>query len=186
MSSQQKFFKVNFCDRKQLGEQFASQHSLLVPVQLHYFQSQETFMNMEVCERNSCMHGYHIYKNVWHAVTEEELQCKRELDNESDRYAVAIKKDGTIIGHLPRAISRVCSLFLRRRNSISCHVAGHRRYSANLPQGGLEVPCTLRFEGKVKEVGKLKKFVKSVCFEGEVKEVAKLNKIMKPKLVARK
>lgn len=115
---------------------------------------------MEVCERNSCVRGYHVYKNIWDAVIGEELQCERELDNENDRYAVAVKKDGTIIGHLPRTISRACSLFLRRGNSISCCVTGHRRYSADLPQGGLEVPCTLRFEGEVKEVAKLKKFVK--------------------------
>ena len=70
---------VNFCDRKQLviREQFASQDSLLVPIQLHYFQSQETFTNMEVRERNSCVSGYHIYKNVWDAVIGEELQCER-------------------------------------------------------------------------------------------------------------
>ena len=38
-----KIFTVNFCDRKQLvvGEQFASQDSLLVPVHLHYFQSKK-------------------------------------------------------------------------------------------------------------------------------------------------
>ena len=135
---------VNFCDRKQLtiGEQFTSQDSLLVPVRLHYFHLQETFMNMEVCERNSYVHGYHIYKKVWDVVIEEKLQCKRELDNKSDRYAVAVKKDGTIIGHLPRAISQACSLFLRRGNSISCRVAGHKRHSVDLAQGGLEVPCT--------------------------------------------
>ena len=114
---------------------------------------------MEVCERNSCVRGYHIYKNVWDAVIGE-LQCERELANECDRYAVAVRKDGTIIGHLPRAISRACSLFLRRGNSITCRVTGHRRYSADLPQGGLEVPCILHFEGEVKDIAKLKKFVK--------------------------
>ena len=115
---------------------------------------------MEMCERNSCVRGYHIYKNVWVAVIGEELQCERELANEHHRYAVAVRKDGTIIGHLPRAISRACSLFLRRGNSITCRVTGHRRYSADLPQGGLEVPCILRFEGEVKDIAKLKKFVK--------------------------
>ena len=57
-------------------------------------------MNESVCERNSCVHGQHIYKNVWDAIIGEELQCERELVNESDRYAVAVRKDGTIIGHL--------------------------------------------------------------------------------------
>ena len=30
--------------------------------------------------------------------------------NVQDRYAVAVKKDGNTIGHLPRIVSRVCSL----------------------------------------------------------------------------
>ena len=115
---------------------------------------------MEVCERNRCAGCYHIYKNIWDAIIGETLQCERELDNESDRYAVAVKKDGTIIGHLPRIISRACSLFLRRGNFISRRITGHRRYSVDLLQGGLEVPCTLRFEGEVKDVAKLKKFMK--------------------------
>ena len=101
-----------------------------------------------------------IYKDIWDAIIGEMLQCERELDNESDRYAVAIKKDGTIIGHLPRVISQACSLFLRRGNFISCLATGHRRYSVDLLHRRLEVPCTLRFEGEVKDVVKLKKFVK--------------------------
>ena len=116
---------------------------------------------MEVCERNSCVRGYHMYKDIWNAVIGEELLCEREPDNRSNRYAVAIKKDGIIIGHLPRKISRTCSLFLRRGNEITCRVTGHRRYSVNLPQGGLEVPFILRFEGEAKEIMKLKKFIKS-------------------------
>ena len=106
------------------------------------------------------MCGYHIYKTVWDAVIGEELQCERELDNVSDRYAVAVKKDGTIIGHLPRNISRTYSLFLRRENFITCRVTWHRRYSAELLQGGLKVPCILHFEGQIKEGAKLKKFMK--------------------------
>ena len=35
-------------------------------------------------------------------------------------------------------------------------MTGTRRYSSDLPQGGLEVPCTLLFKGRRKEVNKLK------------------------------
>ena len=115
-----------------------------------------------MCERIAvCMVAIYIYKNIWDAVIGEEIQCERELANEHNRYAVVVRKDRTIIGHLPRGTSWACSLFLRRGNSITCHVTGHRRYSANLTQGGLEVPCTLHFEGEVKDVAKLKKFMKS-------------------------
>ena len=37
----------------------------------------------------------------------------------SDRYAVAVKNEGTIIEHLPRKLSQVCSLFLRRGSTQS-------------------------------------------------------------------
>ena len=49
------------------------------------------------------------------AVVGESLVCERDPENASDRYAVAVKNEGTIIGHLPRKVSRVCSLFLRAR-----------------------------------------------------------------------
>ena len=93
------------------------------------------------CERNSCMHGYHIYMSIWDAVIGEELLCRRDTGNERDRYEVVVMKDGMIIGHLLRKISWPCSLLFRRGNSITCCVMGHGRYSSDLPQGGLEIPC---------------------------------------------
>jgi len=53
-----------------------------------------------------------------------------------DSYAVAVVKDDIIIGHLPRELSQVYSLFLPR-GTINCTVVGTRRYSRDLPQGEL-------------------------------------------------
>ena len=64
-------------------------------------------------ERN-CIRGYQVYKKVWAATVGEALVCEREPKNPSDRYAVVVKNEGTIIEHLPRKLSHVCSLFLRR------------------------------------------------------------------------
>ena len=50
---------------------------------------------MEVCERSSCVHGYHIYKDIWEpdAIIGKELQCEREPDtNRSDRYVQEMKQ----------------------------------------------------------------------------------------------
>ena len=74
-----------------------------------------------------------MYRRVWDAVIGEHLICRRESTNESDRYAVAVVKDGNVIGHLPRKVSQVCSLFLRREGTISCEVTGTQRYLADLP-----------------------------------------------------
>ena len=38
-------------------------------------------------------------------------------------------------------------LFLRHGGSIRCRVTASRRYSADLPQGGLEIPCIYKLEG---------------------------------------
>ena len=115
---------------------------------------------MEELSRVSCVRGYHVYKDIWDAVIGEAVICEREPHNVEDRYAVAVKKDGTVIGHLPRNLSRVCSLFIRRGGTIECTVTGTKRYSADLSRGGLEIPCFLLFKASPKEIQKLKKLWK--------------------------
>ena len=114
---------------------------------------------MEEREMPYCVRGYHINSAIWTAAIGEELVCSREPTNATDGYAVTVEKDGTIIGHLPRKISKVCFLFLRRGGSINCTVTGGKIYSADLPQGELEIPCTLLFKGKAKEIQKLETVV---------------------------
>ena len=76
-----------------------------------------------------------MYKNIWEAVVGETLNFVRELRNVRDRYAVAVEKNGTVVGHLPRKVSRVCALLLKRGGNIQCTVTGKQRYSDDLPQG---------------------------------------------------
>lgn len=89
--------------------------------------------------------GHHVYKEIWMPVEGEVLPCTRDVGNSRDPMAVAVKKGADVVGHLPRKISAICSIFLRRGGSITCRVVGHRRYSTDLEQGGLEVPCILTF-----------------------------------------
>ena len=56
----------------------------------------------------------------------EYMVCKRELTNVNDRYAVAIAKDDIIVGHLPRAQSKIYSLLLFRNDTIDYIVIGSR------------------------------------------------------------
>ena len=84
----------------------------------------------------------------------------RELSNAADPFAVAVMKNSTVVGHIPRKISSLCSMFLRRGGSLTCQVVSFRRYSADLPQGGLEVPCSLKFSGEMKDVSKVEKLIK--------------------------
>ncbi len=105
--------------------------------------------------RDCCIRGYHVYQDLWEAAIGEKLMCRRETSNVKDRYAVAVIKDNEIVGHLPQTLSLVCSLFLCRGGSVECEVTGTRRYSVDLPQGGLEIPCSLSMTGRSKEVKKL-------------------------------
>ena len=107
------------------------------------------------------MRGYHAYKHTWAAVYGEELPCEREAGNRVDAFAVAVMKDGTVVGHVPKKISSVCSLYLRRGGSIICRVTGSRRYSEDLIEGGLEIPCVLIFEGGATLTTKAKKLIVS-------------------------
>jgi len=49
------------------------------------------------------------------------------------------------VGHVPRKISKVSSIFIRRGGTIQGRVNGHCCYSADLEQGGLEIPCILTY-----------------------------------------
>ena len=92
-----------------------------------------------------CEGGYHVYHDIWEASVGEELPCERVDGNGADPFAVAIKRSRVVVGHIPRIISSVCSLLLRRNGVMKVEITGGRRYSAELPQGGLEIPCIITF-----------------------------------------
>ena len=98
---------------------------------------------MEEYKVSSVVRGYHVYRRSWSPSLEEQLECRREAGNDKDRYAVAVLKHGSVVGHIPRRISAACSLFIERNGRINCRITGARQYSADLPQGGLEIPCEL-------------------------------------------
>ena len=80
-----------------------------------------------------------MYKDNWDAPIGEEFYCEQEIGNRSDPRAVAVKRATAVVvvGHVPRFMSPICSVFLRRGGTINCRVTGTRKYSSDLPQGGL-------------------------------------------------
>ena len=85
----------------------------------------------------------------------KELPFQIEEDNVFDEFAVAIWKDGIIIGHVPRELARTCWYFLKKRHSsMICKITGHRRLS-EIEGKGLVVPCVYIFTGKTKHIDKL-------------------------------
>ena len=122
------------------------------------------FMNMSENKRytvESMVHGYHVYRDIWEAAVGETLPCQREAGNPYDTYAVSVMEGDTIVGHLPRSISAVCTLFLRWNGTILGEVTGRRHNSADLPQGGLEIPCKLIFAGSARDIAKVQKLLDS-------------------------
>lgn len=115
---------------------------------------------MDAVEMESCVRGHHISQSFWTPTIWESLSCRKEESNTFDSYAVAVIKDdiGHVVGHVPRKISAACFLFLNQDDhSIICTVTGSQRYSSDLVQGGLEVPCKLIFRGHQQYVDKIKK-----------------------------
>ena len=45
--------------------------------------------------------GYHVYKTLWIPAIGECLLSEKEPDNPKGKYAVCVKKENRIIGHLP-------------------------------------------------------------------------------------
>ena len=108
------------------------------------------------------MHTRLSYLQV--AVIGEDLSCEREPLNHVNSYTVAVLKDDTVVRHIPKMISRISSLFIARGGTIVCTPMGGRRYSADLPQGGLEIPCKLVFIGEQNKVEKVRTlFVRKTC-----------------------
>ena len=115
-------------------------------------------------EQNLCIrrYMYHVYREIWEAAVGETFECAVEPGNAHEKFAVAIEKDGIVIGHLPRKVSCVSALFLKRGGTINCTVTRRQRHSADLPQGGLEIPCVVIFQGQAKEIQKLKRVLKYI------------------------
>ena len=78
---------------------------------------------------DSDIRGHHVYKDVWTLVIGEELMCQRELGNLKDLFTMSVLKGSTIVGHVPRKISVICSMFLQTGGTIDCTVVGNRQHS---------------------------------------------------------
>ena len=94
-------------------------------------------MDLEEFTVQSVVRGHHIYKQIWTPTIGEELSVEYEGQrNQHDRFAVAVRKGGITVGHVPRDLSRTFYFFLQRRgSSITCTVNRHRQFVV-----GLEVP----------------------------------------------
>ena len=71
----------------------------------------QTLRGMSTITIDSSIRGHHVYRGVWTPVIYQVLICKRERHNIHDLFAVAVHKESTVVGHVPRHISAMCHTF---------------------------------------------------------------------------
>ena len=103
-------------------------------------------------EINSHITGYHVYKNMWVPVLGETLRAMMEPNNIEDDYAVCVKKNELVVGHLERGHSgrfaQTIFFFLRADSTARCDaiITGPPINLGDML--GQKVPCLLRITGK--------------------------------------
>jgi len=79
---------------------------------------------MDSLRLDSVICGHHIYKDIWTPFTGEILGVEQEAHNTADRFAVAVVKDETVVGHVPCEVSRLVWYFIKHDGTITCEVNG--------------------------------------------------------------
>ena len=103
------------------------------------------------------LQGYHEYRTTWNPSIGEVLCLKHKVNNVYDRYAIAATKIhpglliSTVVGHLPREISRFTYFIIDLGASMTCKVVDTAHRRSPLIQGGLEIPIEVNVEMEVSE-----------------------------------
>ncbi len=103
----------------------------------------------------SAVRGFHEYQTIWKPKLGELLTTEPDPYNIHDKYAISVKRDHLIVGHIPIELSKFCYFFIKRGGIITVEVVDINRRISDLPQGGLEIPAQLIFVGSEKDVDKL-------------------------------
>ena len=104
--------------------------------------------------------GYHVYKSVSTPTLQEQVYGEIEPRKPVDKYAVAVKKDEKVVGHLPLGengkFAKTIFYFLRADPYGKCKITVTGK-TVNLGDGdGMQVPCILHLSGQKSMVKILK------------------------------
>ena len=69
--------------------------------------------DLELVENNSFVRGYHDYLDIWDATV-----CE-VLDNSRDVHAVALLREGQVVGHIPYNLAPTVELAIPEK-SVGC------------------------------------------------------------------
>ena len=105
--------------------------------------------------RSSYFRGHHIYNwTQWTAETESILTSEPEKEPGvlvEDKYAIAIISNNQAVGHIPKFLSKSTFFFLKHGATLTIKMKGERRYSFDLPRGGVEIPAEFIYKSEKKE-----------------------------------
>ena len=111
-------------------------------------------------ETPSYIKGYHEYQKICTPFLQEELCGKMEPAIQVDKYAVAVKKDNVVVGHLPLGCSgkfaKAIFYFLHVDQWSVCKVIMTGKPVNRGDGDGMQVPCLLKFHGQKSLIGILK------------------------------
>ena len=113
----------------------------------------------------------YAYKNIWKPTVNEELETEMEPDNVMDKYAVCVKKNASIVGHLSLGkngkFAMMIFYFLRADQDAECKVVITGK-EVNLGDGdGMQVHCKLKISGPRKVVEIICKNIQCSTKEGK-------------------
>ena len=66
----------------------------------------------------------------------------------------------------------MCALFLEHNGAITCTITRPRRQSADLPQGGMELPCALAFSSDPSDLLKVKRVMATISIQPPPKQAS--------------
>ena len=104
-----------------------------------------TLVKVDTYILHSYFRGYHAYMNIWNLkLGDSDVEVKHEVNNEHDKFAIAIFHSKIIVGHVLKNLSKFFYRFLSLPNcTISCELTGKR---VNRGGGyGLEIPVKYTF-----------------------------------------
>ena len=111
-------------------------------------------------ETPSYVKGYREYRKIWTPFLQEELCGEMEPANPADKYAVAVKKNNVVVGHLPLGCSgkfaKTIFYFLRADEWSECKVIVTEKPVNCRDRDGMQVPCLLKSHGQKSLIGILK------------------------------
>ena len=98
--------------------------------------------------------GQHVYRNIWKLSVNEELETEMEPDNVMDKYAACVKKNTSLVGHLPLGkngkFAKIVFCFLRAERDAEQKVVITGK-QVNGDGDGMQVPCKLKISGPRKK-----------------------------------